>query len=47
MNILLHDWEGNTGNMKFEIDRIGLIEGRENTEVVNGIFPHIARPEEL
>ena len=31
----------------FEIDRIGPIEGRDNTEVENGIFSHIVRPEEL
>ena len=35
------------GNIPFQIDRIGLTEGRDDTEVENGIFPRIARPEEL
>ena len=35
------------GNILFEIDSIGPTEGRENTEVKNGIFPRIAWPEEL
>ena len=35
------------GNILFEIDHIGPTEGRDYTEVENGIFPHIARPEEL
>ena len=35
------------GNISFEIDRIGPTEGRDDTEIENGIFPHIARPEEL
>ena len=45
--ILLYDWEGNTGNILFEIDRIGPTEGRDDTEVENRIFPRIAQPEEL
>ena len=39
-----------SGNSLFEIDRIGPTEGTEGwdaTEVKNGIFPRIARPEEL
>ena len=43
--ILLNDWEGNTGKYSVRIDRIGPTEGRDETEVENGI-PHIARPEE-
>ena len=35
------------GDILFEIDRIGPTEGRDDTEVKNGIFPPIARPEEL
>ena len=35
------------GNIPFKIDYIGLTEGRDDTEVWNGIFPRIARPEEL
>ena len=38
---------GMQGNIPFEINHIGLTEGRDNTEVENGIFPRIARPEEL
>ena len=34
-------------NILFEIDRIGPTKGRGDTEVENGIFPRIARPEEL
>ena len=34
------------GNIPFEIDRIGLTEGRDDTEGENGIFPPIDRPEE-
>ena len=40
-------WRAIRGNIPFEIDRIGPTEGRDDTEVENGIFPHIARPEEL
>ena len=35
------------GDILFEIDRVGLTEGRDDTEVENGIFPRIARHEEL
>ena len=35
------------GNILFEIDRIGLTKGRDNTEVENGIFPRIASPDEF
>ena len=35
------------GNIQFEIDRIDPTEVRDDTEVENGIFPRIARPEEL
>ena len=33
------------GNIPYEIDRV--TEGRDDTEFENGIFPRIARPEEL
>ena len=33
------------GNIRFKIDRIGPTEGKDDTEVENGIFPRIARPE--
>ena len=32
------------GNYSFEIDRIGLTKGRDDTKVENGIFRRIARP---
>ena len=35
------------GNIPFEIDLIGPTEGRDDTEIENGIFLRIARPEEL
>ena len=35
------------GNSLFEIDRIGPTKGKDDTEAENGIFPHIARLEEL
>ena len=35
------------GNILFEIDSISPTEGRDDTEVENGIFPRITRPEEL
>ena len=34
------------GNIPFEIDRISLTEGRDDTEGENGRFPPIDRPEE-
>ena len=34
------------GNIPFKIDRISPTEGRDDTEVENGIFPRIARPED-
>ena len=35
------------GNLPFEIDRIGPTKGRDDTEVENGIFPRIARTEDM
>ena len=35
------------GNIPSEIDHIGPTEGRDDTEVENGIFPRTAQPEEL
>ena len=34
------------GNILFEIKHIAPTKGRDDTEVENGIFPRIARPEE-
>ena len=50
--VLLHDFEGNMGEYSvsdrpYQPDHISLISGRDDTEVENGIFPPIARPEEL
>ena len=35
------------GNIPFEIDRIDPTEGRNDTEVENGMFPRIDQPKEL
>ncbi len=43
---LLYNLEGNhiQGNIPFKIDHIGPTKGRQDTEIENGIFPHIVRP---
>ena len=39
--------EYSVSDRPYQPDRISLIAGRDDTEVENGIFPPIARPEEL
>ena len=43
---LLYNLEGNhiQRNIPFKIDRNGPTKGRQDTEIENGIFPHIAGP---